>query len=215
MGNEIQDLNVQSLLAELEELNLPLHLRSPIVENLQIVLEINGTADPIQRMFKRILFTQAHATIMHYRYVKDLQKMHTDGCPVNKLVKFDEEGHIVMPWQNAIDEVDAKIISMRNERIDTTKTTTDVTKTVTTEESSMSVTLPIIGKFLSLKGKVAMIFMGWGLSVVTIVGIMYVMVVGGNTKLREEIRTERIIELQAVFSNLVSQGAITLPVEEE
>lgn len=207
MAGDTPDFKVQGLLKELESLELPFHLESPIRENLDLIREINGTADPVQVMFKRILYGQAHSTIMHFRYVKDMQKVHLDGCPVNQLVHRDSEGRLIMPWEGDIQKLATKVEGVaKGEEAHITEEAAEEAKPQekAEPESSLSVTLPWLGKFLQLRGKVAMIVTGWVLSMLTVIGSMYLFVVWNN----KELRRERFADMQRVISQLATNGVI-------
>ena len=100
------DLRVQSLVRDLDTLQLPEHDDAMLRENLQEIIEINGTTDPAEQRFKRLLLTQTGMAIsLHKRQVQ-----HTNDCIVSRLVVRDEAGNPVkMPWDDAIENLKTSI----------------------------------------------------------------------------------------------------------
>ena len=100
------DLRVQSLVRDLDTLQLPEHDDAMLRENLQEIIEINGTTDPAEQRFKRLLLTQTGMAIsLHKRQIQ-----HTNDCIVSRLVIRDEAGNpIKMPWDDAIENLKTTI----------------------------------------------------------------------------------------------------------
>ena len=99
---------LDGLVKELDELKLPSYVETPIRRSLDTIKEINGTRVPEERRHKEVLFCQVTGQIAHFRFVKEMQKQHLDGCPVNRMVKQLPNGQLEMPWTGEIREAVAK-----------------------------------------------------------------------------------------------------------
>lgn len=99
---------VAGLAKELDDLALPIHIAQPIQRTLDTIQQINGSQDTDEQRHKELLYAICTGQIMHFRYVKDAQQRHLDGCPVNRMVVRRPNGTLEFPWSTEIREVMAK-----------------------------------------------------------------------------------------------------------
>ena len=106
--SETDKYQVAGLAKELDKLELPIHIAQPIQRTLDTIQQINGTQDTDEQRHKELLYAICTGQIMHFRYVKDIQQKHLDGCPVNRMVIQRPNGTLEMPWSREIRETMAK-----------------------------------------------------------------------------------------------------------
>jgi len=93
------DLQVENLQQDLHKLkSLPEVVKLGLLDDLQLVININGDPDRTQQMFKRVLFSVCRNSVQSHKQREEDAEKHQKDCVIASMVTYDEAGKPVMPW---------------------------------------------------------------------------------------------------------------------
>lgn len=106
------DLRVKAMVDTLDGLGLPEHDDQMLRDNLQEIIELNGTTNEVDRRYKRMLMTQTGVAISLHKQ----QARHVLDCTLNQMIIRDENGKIIkLPWQDDMEKLRQELTGEKDE----------------------------------------------------------------------------------------------------
>lgn len=76
------DPRIETLMTDLTDLDISTGDRLVLAEDLQLAESINGSTDPVQQMFKRVLIGGVRNAVIQHKSLKQMSETHALQCPV-------------------------------------------------------------------------------------------------------------------------------------